>query len=425
MPNRRLLGERLSEAVARPGLGGAVLLVDLDRFKNVNDRHGHAFGDRVLVQVASRLRSLVPNADLVARVGGDEFCVLQVFQGEPAESEALAREIVRLLSEPYGIQDQEVVLGASVGIARYPVDGTSVDRILSCADTALYRAKDGGRNTFRAYEAAMDLRIAERRLLEQDLRDALALDQFSVYFQPIVDCTNCEVIGFEALCRWFHPTRGAISPAEFIPIAEETGTMTRLGEWVLETACIEASRWNKPLTIAVNLSPRQLWDGGLSARVAAILARTGLSPARLTLEVTEGVFIDNTERALVAMSEIKKQGVRIALDDFGTGYSSLSYLCRFPFDAIKIDRSFVGALSADEDSQAIVRAILTLGRSLRMKVVAEGVETHAQQRWLRAEGCDEVQGFLLGCPMPARQINVYLAGRSHDRVGAPMFDPAD
>jgi diguanylate cyclase (GGDEF)-like protein len=424
LPNRRLLADRLSEAIAHQGPGGAVLLVDLDRFKNVNDRHGHAFGDRVLVQAANRMRGIVPEADLVARIGGDEFCVLQAAQAEPETAEALARELVRLLSEPYGIEGEEVVLGASVGIARYPADGTSVDRILTRADTALYRAKESGRNTWRTFEAAMDVRIAERRLLEQDLRDALALGQFSVYYQPIFDSTNCRVIGFEALCRWFHPTRGAISPDEFIPIAETTGVVSRLGEWVLETACAEAARWKQKLTIAVNLSPRQFRGTDLPDRVAAILGRTGLPPDRLTLEVTEGVLIENTERTLVAMSRMKKQGIRIALDDFGTGYSSLSYLRRFSFDAIKIDRSFVRTLRDDEDAQAVLRAILTLAQCLRLKVVAEGVETLAQLQWLRAEGCDAIQGYLLGRPMAGQQTARFLAEVSGRAIGQPVAKAA-
>ncbi len=428
LANRRLLADRLGEALARVlegGRGGAVLLVDLDRFKTINDMRGHSFGDRVLVQATTRLNSVVSSADLVARIGGDEFCVLQSGQEEPAAAEALAREIVRRLSEPYLIEGQEVLLSASVGIACYPDNGSSVDQLLTNADTALYRAKESGRAAFRLYEPAMDVRIAEQRLLERDLRNAVALEQLSIFYQPVLDSENCEITGFEALLRWFHPLRGEISPDEFIPIAEESGLMTPLAFWVMETACAEAMKWPVPFRIAINLSPKLFWGPDLPDRVAAILARTGLPPDRLVLEVTEGVLIDNSQSALAAMSSLKNQGILIALDDFGTGYAGFSYLRRFPFDSIKIDRSFIGTLCEDEESCAIVRAILTLAHSLRLKVIAEGVESQAQLRWLRAEGCGEVQGFLFGKPMPARQIGRFLANKAGRSTDAPVSDAAD
>jgi diguanylate cyclase (GGDEF)-like protein len=424
LPNRRMLADRLGEAVRRPDDGGAVLLVDLDRFKNVNDRHGHSFGDRLLVQAASRMRNLVGGDDLVARIGGDEFCILQAAGSDPAAAEALARAIVGLLSEPYLIDGQEVMLSASVGIARHPHDGSSVDDILTRADTALYRAKERGRTTFRFYEAAMDVRIAEQRLLEQDLRDALARGQLSLVYQPIFDTLSRRITGFEALLRWFHPTRGAISPEEFIPIAEACGVIVQLGEWGLETACTEARRWPQPLSVAVNLSPRQFRRPDLPDRVAAILAMTGLPASRLTLEVTEGVLIDNPQATLHAMGALQRQGVRVVLDDFGTGYSSLSYLRRFPFDGIKVDRSFVRTLSEDEGSRAIMRAILTLGHSLRLRVVAEGVETETQLDWLRTEHCGQVQGYLLGRPMPSRDIGAFLADSDDQPADARASEDA-
>ena len=414
LPNRRLFLERLAQAIARTGRGGngcAVFWLDLDRFKYINDRHGHVFGDRVLLQVVDRLRGLVRGEDFLARFGGDEFCVLRAAVGEAAGAETLAHRLVNLLSEPYRIDGQQVLLSASVGIALCPADGTSVDQVLANADTALFRAKEG-RGTFRLYEPAMDVRIAERRLLEQDLRQALAAEQLVVFYQPIFAGATCEATGFEALVRWPHPTRGDISPEEFISVAEESDLIVRLGHWVMQTACAEAMRWPGSLHLAVNLSPKQFLETDLPGRVASILADTGLSAERLTLEVTEGVLIDNSERALSALTALKDRGVQIALDDFGTGYSSLGYLRRFPFDCIKIDRSFVRTLCEDDGSRAIVQAILALGRNLKLKVVAEGVENQAQLQWLRAARCDEVQGFVLGRPMPAMAVHDFLAEAS-------------
>jgi diguanylate cyclase (GGDEF)-like protein len=414
LPNRRLFLERLAQAIARTGRGGngcAVFWLDLDRFKYINDRHGHVFGDRVLLQVVDRLRGLVRGEDFLARFGGDEFCILRAAVGEAAGAETLAHRLVNLLSEPYRIDGQQVLLSASVGIALCPADGTSVDQVLANADTALFRAKEG-RGTFRLYEPAMDVRIAERRLLEQDLRQALAAEQLVVFYQPIFAGATCEATGFEALVRWPHPTRGDISPEEFISVAEESDLIVRLGHWVMQTACAEAMRWPGSLHLAVNLSPKQFLETDLPGRVASILADTGLSAERLTLEVTEGVLIDNSERALSALTALKDQGVQIALDDFGTGYSSLGYLRRFPFDCIKIDRSFVRTLCEDDGSRAIVQAILALGRNLKLKVVAEGVENQAQLQWLRAARCDEVQGFVLGRPMPAMAVHDFLAEAS-------------
>ena len=388
LANRRFLADRLSEAIARAqvgGLDGAVLLVDLDRFKNVNDMRGHSSGDRVLMQAATRLKGVARSADLVARIGGDEFCVLQSDQDDPTATAALAHEIVRRLSEPYQIEGQEILLSASAGIARYPADGTSVDQLLTNADTALYRAKESGRAAFRLYEPAMDVRIAEQRLLEQDLRNAVAQEQLLVVYQPVLDSASCEIKGFEALLRWFHPTRGEISPDEFIPIAEESGVVGRLGFWVLEAACAEATKWPIPMCVAVNLSPKLFWGPDLPEHVAATLAKTGLPAERLVLEVTEGVLIDNNQRALVAMSALKKQGIRIALDDFGTGYASLSYLRRFPFDSIKIDRSFINTLCDDEESRAIVRAIL----NSRAQPEAEGDCRRCRNRRRNCNGCAE------------------------------------
>jgi diguanylate cyclase (GGDEF)-like protein len=414
LPTRRLFLDRLAQAIARTGRAGngcAVFWLDLDRFKYINDLHGHVFGDRVLLQVVDRLRSLVRGEDFLARFGGDEFCILRAATGDAAGAETLAHRLVNLLSEPYRVDGQQVLLSASVGIALCPADGTSVDQLLANADTALFRAKEG-RGTFRLYEPAMDVRIAERRLLEQDLRHALAAEQLVVFYQPIFAGATCETTGFEALVRWPHPTRGNISPEEFISVAEESDLIVKLGHWVMQTACAEAMHWPGSLRLAVNLSPKQFLEADLPGRVASVLADTRLPAERLTLEVTEGVLIDNSERALAALTALKDQGVQIALDDFGTGYSSLGYLRRFPFDCIKIDRSFVRTLCEDDGSRAIVQAILALGRNLKLKVVAEGVENQAQLQWLRSARCDEVQGFVLGRPMPAKAVYDFLAEAS-------------
>ncbi len=411
LPNRRLFADLLVKAIERAGQGEkgcAVLWVDLDKFKFVNDLYGHRFGDRVLLRVVERLRGVVGSGDIVARFGGDEFCILQNAIENPTESESLARQLIGRLSEPYQIDGHEVLLSASIGMALCPAHGTSADQLLSNADTALYRAKEDGRGRFRQYDPAMDVAIAERRLLEQDLRAALALEQLVVFYQPIFDSTTTEVTGFEALVRWPHPTRGDVSADEFIPIAEESGLIVSLGQWVMQTAFAEATRWPRSLRVSVNLSPKQFSVSDIPGRIAATLAKTGLPPERLTLELTEGVLIDNSDRALSAINALKAIGVQIALDDFGTGYSSLSYLRRFPFDSIKIDKSFIRTLCDDEGSRTIVQAILSLAGNLKLKVVAEGVENHEQLAWLRRAGCPEVQGFLMSRAMPSHLIDIFL-----------------
>jgi len=411
LPTRRRFHDRLAEAVAWAQRGGepcAVFWIDLDRFKHINDLYGHVFGDRVLLQVVDRLRGLVRDEDLIARFGGDEFCILRQAVEDATAAEMLAQQLLNVVSEPYLIASRQVLLSASIGVALCPADGASADELLAHADTALFRAKEA-RRTFRLYEPAMDIRIAERRVLERDLRTALELEQLVVHYQPVFAAASGEVTGFEALVRWPHPTQGEISPADFISVAEESGLIVQLGHWVMETACAEAMRWPGSLRVAVNLSPKQFLESDLAGRVASILSRTGLPAGRLMLEVTEGVLIDNSDQALSALSDVKLQGVQIALDDFGTGYSSLSYLRRFPFDCIKIDRSFVQTLCEDDGAQAIVQAILTLGRSLKLKVIAEGVEDKAQLQWLRSARCDEIQGFVLGRPMPPKEVHDYLA----------------
>jgi diguanylate cyclase (GGDEF)-like protein len=399
LANRRLFRERLAHAVGKCRHGGpgcAVLSVDLDGFKYANDMYGHMFGDAVLLDVTGRLSDAVGKAGVVARFGGDEFFILLETLRQPDAAKLLARRLLGLLSEPYIIEGRELLISASIGIAHCPADATSVDDLLSNADTALYAAKEGGRGTFRSYDPAMAVRTSERRQIEQDLRAALALDQMHVVYQPVFDCATWRICRFEALLRWTHPVRGYISPDQFIPVAEETGLIVSLGNWVLQAACTEAARWPAEVGVAVNLSPKQFLQSDLVRSISSVLAKTGLAADRLTVEVTEGVLIDNVERASAALSTLKALGVRIALDDFGTGYSSLSYLHRFPISSIKIDKSFVKPVGHDDDADAIVRAILTLGHSLGLRVVAEGIETKVQLEWLLRAGCSEVQGFLLG-----------------------------
>ncbi|TDH59013.1 EAL domain-containing protein [Dankookia rubra] len=424
LPNRVLLDERLRQAleaaVATDG-SYAVHCMDLDRFKSINDVFGHPAGDRLLVFAAERLRAAVRASDTLARTGGDEFVVVQPGAGR-AEAASLARRLVSVLSQGIQIEGRNVSVGTSVGVALYPADGTNGERLLRHADTALYRAKREGRGTFRFFEEATDGRMQERHALEHDLGEALALGQLDLHYQPIVDCPTGRLVGFEALARWHHPVRGPVSPAEFVPVAEECGLILPLGRWALETACAEAATWPSAACIAVNLSPAQFRQPGLPQLVADVLRSTGLPADRLELEVTEGLLVDDTDRALAALAAIKRLGVRLALDDFGTGYASLSYLRRFPFDRIKIDRSFVKGLVCDADATAIVTAILALARSLQLGVTAEGVETERHLALLRAEGCQRAQGFLLGRPVPATRIRELLAvaphGAAPPKVGA-------
>jgi diguanylate cyclase (GGDEF)-like protein len=421
LANRRLFADALARAVAasHAGAGCCVLTLDLDKFKHVNDRYGHRCGDTVLAQVADRLRATVDASDIVARFGGDEFCILRPSALPPREAEALGLAIIARLSEPYDIDGRQIVLGASVGVALCPEHGDTADLVLTKADTALNAAKATARGTALLYDPAMDVETADRRLLEQDLRLALSHGQTAVYYQPIFHARSLELAGFEALMRWRHPTRGFVSPDLFISIAEETGQIVELGEWVLNTALDAARQWPKSVRVSVNLSPRQFAVGDIVARITGALERSGLAPGRLTLELTEGVLVNDSDRALSVLSELKRNGIRIALDDFGTGYSSLSYLRKFPFDGLKIDKSFVMATTQDEDARTIVRAIIALAANLDLNVVAEGVETTEHLELLRSAGCPQVQGYLLGRPMPADEVDTFLVthGDLMERVG--------
>jgi len=419
LANRALLHQRLAQAIARahrvPDGTLAVLCLDLDGFKAVNDLHGHAAGDRLLREVAARLSRNMRETDIVARLGGDEFVVLQTERAQPEAARALGERLVAVLAEPYDLGSGEAqgAVTTSVGIALFPSDGSDPDTLLHNADTALYRAKWAGRNGAAFFRPEMDRELRERRALERDLRQAAARGEFALAWQPLSATRNDgEVTGFEVLLRWHHPERGSVPPDLFIPVAEACGTITAIGAWVLRGACREAARWAAPLQVAVNVSPLQAQQGEAFAEmVEQALEVSGLDPSRLVLEVTEGVLIHQADRVLTALNRLKALGVRVALDDFGTGYSSLATLRAFPFDKIKIDRSFVAGMGIQANGKdvAIVQAVLGLARGLGLPVVAEGVETEAQLGTLREAGCEEVQGWLVGRPAPIESF-AYVTG---------------
>jgi diguanylate cyclase (GGDEF)-like protein len=412
LPNRTLFREQLEKALrlAKRSDQLAVFCLDLDHFKEINDTLGHPVGDALLKEVARRLGECVTEHDTVARLGGDEFAVVQFCSDcDPSAVALLASHIVEKIGEPYDIGGHQLVVGVSIGISLAPEDGKNPDELLKKADLALYRAKADGRGTYRFFETGMDARAQARRSLELDLRAALQRHEFEVYYQPIRDVASDEVVAFEALVRWNHSLRGLISPVNFIPLAEETGLIVRLGDWVLRQACMDAAGWPQDVDVAVNLSPVQFKNPNLVSSVKAALAASGLAPNRLELEITESVLLQNSETTLAVLHELRAFGVRISLDDFGTGYSSLSYLRSFPFDKIKIDRSFVSELATRDDSMAIVRAVTGLGKSLGIVTTAEGVETEAQFELLRREGCTQAQGYLFSQPRPAAEVNAMLS----------------
>jgi diguanylate cyclase (GGDEF)-like protein len=408
LPNRALLRERLEHATAAMRQGGrrlAVLMLDLDRFKEVNDTLGHAVGDALLKAVTQRLRSCVRGSDTIARLGGDEFAIVQRSADPASDSAALANRLLDVVCEPIDIDGHNLVIGTSIGIAIAPDDGDDPDQLLKNADLALYRAKGEGRGTYRFFEPEMDHRMQARRSLERDLRNALAMGQLALHYQPLVNLERDEICGFEALLRWTHPERGNVPPGEFIPIAEETNLIVPIGEWVVRTACAEAARWPEHLKVAVNISPAQFRARNLADVVLGSLAAVGMPPSRLELEITESVMLEDEGAAFTTLTRLHDLGVRIALDDFGTGYSSLSNLRKFPFDKIKIDRSFVSDLSAaNVDALAVVRSVAQLGVSLGMATTAEGVETREQLDAVRAEGCTEMQGYYICAPSPPEEI---------------------
>ena len=387
----------------------AVFCLDLDRFKDVNDAHGHPVGDLLLKMVADRLRQCIRDADMVARLGGDEFAIVQAGASQPTEATSLASRLIEAIGAPYRLGGHEVTVELSIGIALAPGDGLDPDRLLKNADMALYRAKSDGQGLYRFFEPEMDARMQARRRLEIDLRKAIANSEFQLFYQPLVGMQSENVAGFEALIRWHHPERGLILPLDFIPIAEETGLIVRIGDWVLRQACAEAVTWPNDVKIAVNLSPVQFKNKGILLSVISALAASGLSPNRLELEITESVLLQDGDATLAILHELRGLGVRISMDDFGTGYSSLSYLRKFPFDKIKIDQSFIFDMSDHDDSLAIVRAVIAMGSGLGIATTAEGVETAEQFKQLKLEGCSEVQGYLFSPPRPAAEVKGLLA----------------
>jgi diguanylate cyclase (GGDEF)-like protein len=414
LANRVLLNDRLEYALGRVQHGEMVAVhhLDLDQFKAVNDTFGHLCGDKLLRIVAERLRGLVGEADTIARMGGDEFVIVQATIADPADATSLAQRVIDALSEPYDIDGQQAVIGVSVGISVGPGDGSNPDKLLRNADLALYRAKSDGRGTFRFFEPAMDLQMQTRRIMEQDLRRALPGGEFELHYQPVVNLASKEISGFEALIRWNHPTKGLISPATFIPLAEEIGFIVPMGEWVIRQACATAAQWPDNLHVAVNISAMQFRSPGLMQVIVSALAASGLAPTRLEIEITESVLLHNKEATLAVLHQLRALGIRIAMDDFGTGYSSLTYLQSFPFDKIKIDRSFVKNITEDSSSLTIVRAVAALANGMGMTATAEGVETAEQLHSIVSEGCTEMQGFLFSRPLPVAEIErQFLSGR--------------
>ena len=398
LPNRSHFNARIDQEIAAltSGRSLAVLCLDLDRFKEINDLFGHSAGDQVLQTVASRITAVLGERQMIARLGGDEFAILMPDVANPAAASRLAETILEALHTSDDTPDTHV--STSIGIALCPEDATDRQVLLTYADTALYRAKTEGRNTYRFFEARMGAEVRERRMLEHDLRHAIARDELRLVYQPQQEIQSGKVIGFEALLRWKHPTRGEISPAVFIPIAEETGAILQIGDWVLKTACREAATWTQPLKIAVNVSAVQLHNAKFVQELHQILLEFGLPARRLEIEITETALVRDFNRTLGMLRQIKALGIRIAMDDFGTGYSSLSTLRAFPFDRIKIDGSFIKSVNSNGQAATIVRAVLGLGRGLGLPVLAEGVETDAELQFLHDELCDEVQGYLLGRP---------------------------
>jgi diguanylate cyclase (GGDEF)-like protein len=410
LPNRLLLRERLERSLesTHEDKPLAVLCLDLDRFKEINDTLGHQCGDGLLKTVADRLRECVGEGDVIARIGGDEFAIVQVAGEQPVAATGLATRIVEAIDQPFEIDGHQVVVGTSIGIAVAPNDGKDPHQLLKSADLALYRAKSEGRGTHRFFEPDMDAHMQARCKLQADMRKALTGGEFELYYQPLVNLERNQISGMEALLRWRHPERGGVSPAEFIPLAEETGLIVPIGEWVLREACSAAAGWPDHIKVAVNLSAVQFKSRHLVETVFSALAASGLRAHRLELEITESILLQNNEVTLATLHRLRELGVRIALDDFGTGYSSLSYLRSFPFDRIKIDRSFVKDITEGAGSINIVRAVTAMAAGLGMATTAEGVETKEQLERVRAEGCTEMQGYFFSPPRPIKDIERLL-----------------
>jgi len=417
--NRLMFQERLSELLADPDVAAesaAVLMIELDRFKAINESLGRKVGGELLCLVAERIRSAVGRGgELVARLGGDKFCIIQTGQPQPKSAAALASRLVDAIGPAYLLDAQLIDLAANVGIVLFPAGAACSEQVLNSAELALRRAKSDGQGTYRFFEKAMDEKMQYRRGLELDLRRALALGEFSLVYQPQFNLGLKNVTGFEALLRWQSSTRGAVSPVEFIPVAEDSGIINSIGEWVLRTACREAVAWSGDRTVSVNVSAVQFANPNFVATVLSALGESGLDPRRLELEITESVLLASRHTAIAMLQNLRGIGVRVSLDDFGTGYASLGYLRSFPFDKIKIDQSFVRGNPNDAVNQAFVRTIASLGHSLGMATVAEGVETEEQMARVACEGCTDVQGYLISRPMPPEQIDSFLLSRSESQ----------
>ncbi|MBR0554923.1 EAL domain-containing protein [Ciceribacter sp. L1K23] len=413
LPNRVSLMEHLGEALEMPAGRSpkiAILSFDLDRFKEINDVHGHAAGDHVLRAISERMSGVLNDDEFLARVGGDEFVAIKTRYFTRSDAMHFSKRLIDQISRPIEWKEQIFLVGSSVGISIYPDSATTIDDLLAQSDVAMYRAKSTGSNNICFYDISMDSAARERNALAMDLRTALQQRQFELYYQRQNETASGKVIGFEVLLRWNHPQRGRISPADFIPIAEKTGLINQIGDWVLEEACREAAAWGNPLSVAVNVAPAQLADAKFPQRVQEILQTTGLDPLRLELEITESGIIQDQQRALQTIRQLKDAGVRIAMDDYGTGYSSLSTLQLFPFDKIKIDRSFIDGVATNRHSAAIVRSTLILAASLDIPVLAEGVENAEHMTFLLDEGCQQVQGFYYGRPSPRADIEIEVNG---------------
>jgi diguanylate cyclase (GGDEF)-like protein len=407
LPNRVLLNERLEHALSfsKPDSIVATYILDLDQFKHVNDTLGHPTGDKLLKMVADRLQLIIRSMDTVARMGGDEFAVVLADAAQPSDVDAVARRIIEVVGEPYEINGRQVTIGTSVGIAiGRPSQGLQPDQLIRNADVALYQAKREGRGTFSLFKPEMDALVKARGALEYDLRKALPAGQFELHYQPLVSLADNSISGFEALIRWRHPEKGLVAPGVFVPLAEDIGLIVPIGEWVVREACAMAAQWPGSLKVAVNISPAHFCDTALVQTVVDALAASGLAPNRLELEITETNLLQNSVATLSALHQLRDIGVRIAMDDFGTGYSSLSYLQSFPFDKIKIDRSFVEKITEDANSLNIVRAVAALAKGLGMASTAEGVETKEQLARIKAEGYTEIQGYLVSRPVPAHEV---------------------
>ncbi|KQX53853.1 MULTISPECIES: putative bifunctional diguanylate cyclase/phosphodiesterase [unclassified Ensifer] len=407
LPNRRQFSDDLQSILPTSGEKLALMQIDLDDFKPVNDTLGHGAGDAVLKMAAERIRGALRDGEVAYRLAGDEFAVIQRQSDQPADAEYLAEALIEAFSEPFTIDGISVFVGASIGIAIAPNDGNDIEQLMKAADIALYAAKKDGRGRAKTFSRSMLIVLEQREMLRRSLRTALQDKQFSIEYQPLVE-PPFSIVGFEALVRWHHPLVGTIPPNVFIPMAEADGLMNEIGQWVLEEACRQAATWPSHFTVAVNLSPAEFLREGLTDRIAQALDMAGLRADRLELEVTESVLLERTTNNLDTLNTLNVLGIQISLDDFGTFYSSLSYLKNFPFDTIKIDRYFIKDLESDEKSQTIVRSIIALAHGLGMRVTAEGVETIGQAVWLRKEGCDRLQGYFLGMPMPADAIGAYL-----------------